>query len=247
MTKYKPSELSKMFGLHSNTIRLYEKIGFITKAERNANGYREFSDVHILQINLCRCIFNHPFMNRQIRAAGNKVIEAAANREIDRCSLYTEQYISAIQKEIETAQKTALILKRWADTEATSETGILYNRRQAAELFGTTTETIRNWERNGLILSNKLGSMSERLFDETDIERLRIIYMLRLAGYSMSAIHRSLSMYDEGYKNRVLSALNLPENGEDLLSVGDRWLNALYNLEHDAMQIPSILKQMEII
>jgi len=155
MTKYKPSELSKIFGLHSNTIRLYEKIGFIAKAEREMNGYRVFSDAHVDQIRICRCIFNHPFMNRQIRMAGNKVIEAAAKCEISSCYLYTKQYINTIQKEIMTAEKTELILKRWVDTETSPDTGILYNRKQVSELFGTTTEAIRNWERNGLILSDK--------------------------------------------------------------------------------------------
>lgn len=247
MTKYKPSELSRMFGLHSNTIRLYEKIGFISKAERDANGYRVFSDVHVYQIKICRCIFNYPFMNRKIRLAGNKVIEAAAKCEIGSCYLYTKEYISTIQKEIAIAKKTALILKRWVDTETTPKTGILYNRRQAADLLGTTKEAIRNWERNGLILSNKSGTIGERIFDEADLERLRIIYMLRQAGYSMSAIHRSLNMYDGGYKNMVLTVLSRPESEEDILSVGDRWLNALRNLEHDAMQIPFILEHMKAI
>ncbi|MGO0862212.1 MerR family DNA-binding transcriptional regulator, partial [Clostridioides difficile] len=42
MKKYKPIELARMFNLHPNSIRFYEEIGYISKAKRKANNYREF-------------------------------------------------------------------------------------------------------------------------------------------------------------------------------------------------------------
>nr|WP_264357521.1 MerR family transcriptional regulator [Dehalococcoides mccartyi] len=112
-------------------------------------------------------------------------------------------------------------------------------------MLGTTAETVRNWERNGLILSNKYGDLNERVFDDSDMERLRIIYMLRQTSYSMSSIHRCLTMYDTGYKDLGLTLLNKPEDEEGLLSAGDHWLNVLNNLEYDAVNILPFINQLE--
>ncbi|MDD3206715.1 MAG: MerR family transcriptional regulator [Lachnospiraceae bacterium] len=122
-----------------------------------------------------------------------------------------------------------------------------YNRKQVANLLGTSVETVRNWERNGLVLSNIYGEMNERLYDDLDMERLRIIYMLRQTGYSMSSIHRCFNMFDTGHKDEGLNLLNKPEDEEYLLSAGDQWLNALHNLENDAVNILPLIDQLKKI
>ena len=50
MTKnriYRPTEIANMYEIHSNTVRLYEKLGFISEARRSNNGYREYTDIHV--------------------------------------------------------------------------------------------------------------------------------------------------------------------------------------------------------
>jgi len=44
MKTYLPSELTHQFHIHSNTVRLYEQWGYISKAERKFNVYREFTE-----------------------------------------------------------------------------------------------------------------------------------------------------------------------------------------------------------
>lgn len=220
---------------------------FIQKADRNANGYRIFSDIQLLQTKICRLIFGHLYSNRQIRQLGYKVIEAAAKCEIVQCRLLAVEYINTIRKEINKAQITSDILSQWMNRETISISKNQYNRRQVANLLGTTVETVRNWERNGLVLSNIYGEFNERLFDDSDMERLRIIYMLRQTGYSMSSIHRCLTMFDTGYKDIGLTLLNKPEDEEYLLSAGDQWLNVLHNLEYDAVNILPLIDQLKKI
>ena len=53
MTTYKTTEVATIIGIHPNTVRLYEKLELIPKAERLKNGYRVFTDFHIEQ---CRLI-----------------------------------------------------------------------------------------------------------------------------------------------------------------------------------------------
>ena len=71
--------------------------------------------------------------------------------------------------------------------------------------------------------------------------------MLRQTGYSISSIHRCLTMFDTGYKDIGLILLNKPEDEENLLSAGDHWLSVLNNLEHDAVNILPLIDQLENI
>lgn len=51
---YSTSQIAKIIGIHPNTVRLYEDIGFITTPIRKSNGYRIFTDLHIDQFRLAR-------------------------------------------------------------------------------------------------------------------------------------------------------------------------------------------------
>ena len=109
MKKYTPTELAGMYHIHPNTIRLYERLGYIAKSERAANNYRIFTQLHVLQIKICRCIFGYPFTNRNIRNAGNEVMWASAKQDWSIGRQNAEQYIQAIRQEINTAHKTIAI------------------------------------------------------------------------------------------------------------------------------------------
>ena len=54
MTTYRTSEIAKQAGLHPNTIRFYEEIGFLTKPVRSPNGYRVYTPLHLEQVQLIR-------------------------------------------------------------------------------------------------------------------------------------------------------------------------------------------------
>ncbi|SKC84603.1 MerR family DNA-binding transcriptional regulator [Maledivibacter halophilus] len=94
--KYNVSDLSKMFDIHPNTVRLYEKLGFIWQAQRNKNNYRVFNKLHVMQIKVCRSIFGYPFTNRRIRNSGNEILWAIAKKQWDTAKQYTHSYIKII-------------------------------------------------------------------------------------------------------------------------------------------------------
>jgi len=246
---YKPIELANLYSIHSNTIRLYERLGYISPADRNRNNYREFNKLHVLQVKICRCIFGYPFTNRRIRNAGNEVMWASAKKQWDLGKQCSHDYTKAIKQEYDLARKTADVLQNWANSKKAtkfSEEQKSLSRKEIAELFGVTVEAVRNWERNGLIFSDMSGSNNEKLYTDVDMERVRVVYMLRQAGYSIAAIHHSISMYDRGQSNMVLPALNNP-NPDDLISVGDRWLYELSKLMDAAQKIPSIFNEMKTL
>ena len=243
MKKYTTIELAKIYHIHPNTIRLYERLNYISIPERAANNYRIFTDLHILQIKICRCIFGYPFTNKNIRNAGNEVMWASARQEWNMGKQKAERFI---EQEIKIAKRTAIILNQWANTAApkkNTDSDNYLSRKQIADHFAITVETVRNWERNRLIFSIRKGAKGEQLYSSTDLGRTSIIYMLIQAGFSIAAIQRSLTMYENGHINEIVTVLNNPEY-EELVSVGDRWIHELERLNTAAQTIPSIFDEL---
>ena len=52
MQTYTTAAVARRVGVHPNTVRLYETIGWITSPARRPNGYRVFTEKHILQLRL---------------------------------------------------------------------------------------------------------------------------------------------------------------------------------------------------
>ena len=54
-TRYlRTSDIAKAIGVHHNTIRLYEQLGFLPPIPRGDNGYRLFTERHLDQARLIR-------------------------------------------------------------------------------------------------------------------------------------------------------------------------------------------------
>lgn len=243
---YQPIDLARMFDVHPNTIRLYEKSSYISKAARNQNGYREFTELHVLQLQICRCIFGYPFTKRHIRDTGNNLLHSIAKLDWRMSRNAYEKYIEAIRQEIILAERAGEILLDWSNSKSDSAKKIAskkYSRKEVAEMFGVTIEAVRNWERNGLVHAIDSEAAKRALYSEEMLDRFYVIYMLRQSGYSISAIHRSMRNFDQREHTNVLNSLHQPDQVE-LISVGDRWLYELKKLEKNGTDIPEIIDQL---
>lgn len=247
---FSTSQLAEMFDLHPNTIRLYEHLGYISPAQRKNNNYRSFTKLHVLQVKICRCIYGYPFFNKRIRDTGNKIMWASGKRQWDKGEYYTKEYIELIKHEIEIANNTAAMLKVWTIKKFNNQNFLdenSFSRRQVAELFRITVETVRNWERNDLIHSDDTGKFGEKLYSQAMFKRIQVIYMLRQAGYSVVAIHNSLKTLDTGDLDMIITALDTPPTENDIISVGDRWIYELKKLYNAAQNIPIIFEQISLL
>lgn len=251
MKKYNVTKLARLFEVHPNTIRLYERIGYIGKAVRKENNYREFTQKHVVQLKISRLVMAYPFTNQNIRNTGKSVISAVVSEEIDKAKLLAAEYIACIQKEIDLAEETERQLRIWvegkekeAEIEETDKTDKHLTRREIASWLGVTTEAVRNWERNELMHASGRGENHEVYFSLADKQRIRIIYMLRQRGYSMSAIYKCMQLYDGGCEKEILSVLHTA-NKEELLSAGDEWIITLKEVKNAAVQIPELIEALE--
>ena len=156
-----------------------------------------------------------------------RIIKAAVSFDLKKVNERTKEYIDLLKKEYAVAEKTASILENWVNKPKETVNKQKFNKKETALMIGVTEEVLQNWERNGLIEVPREGKNHTRFYRDVEVERLRIIYMLRQAKYSIAAIHQSLKAYDEGNRTGVLLALNHPVEDDFWVSVGDRWLSGL--------------------
>lgn len=96
---YKTAEVAERIGVHSNTVRLYEKLKLIPEAGRMPNGYRVFTDYHIEQFKLARTAFKVEVLQNGLRKKIINVVKLSARGELQEAINCTKDYLSQIKQE----------------------------------------------------------------------------------------------------------------------------------------------------
>ena len=243
LKKYSTSEVAAIVGIHPNTVRLYEEWGLITKPERQKNGYRIFTDLHIKQIKLARTAFQIEIMQNGLRKKIIEMVKTAATGDYDRAILLTEEYLKQLQQEQYNAEEAIQvvhdILSGSEDTEM-----LCMKRKEVSEYLNISMDTLRNWEMNGLI-QVKRRQNGYRVYTNDDIKRLKIIRSLRCANYSLESILRMLQQLLHNSNTDIRAALNTPKSDEDIISVCDRLILSLTTAEENARKIINMLYEMK--
>ena len=219
-TKQRPlrtAEVARAVGEHPNTVRLYEEWGFLPPIPRGPNGYRLFTTEHVDQMRLARTALQWPY------PGGKDPVLALVFRA--------------------EAEAAAEFLDQWARGVPADATAEPLRIGQVAERLGVTIDTLRSWERNGLIAVPRDPRSGYRRYSAADIGRLRVIRLLRQAGYSCMAILRMFLRLQHGLDD-VRHALDTPSPDEDVYTAADRWQSALRDQERRAQDVIAQLRAM---
>lgn len=228
------SQIAALFGLHPNTIRLYEDLQFISAPERKQNGYRVFTNEHAKQIEIVRIALRAEVLQNGLRKQAIKIIQSVAERDIEKALRYVDEYIENIEREIQFSSEAVRIVKAVLSDIPLESKKVLLTRKQTADHLHITIDTLRNWELNGLI-EIKRKENGYRAYNETDLSILTVIRELRTANYSLSAILRMLTALRRNQNIDVEKVLNTPEDSEFIISVCDKLKTSLFSVKKDAV------------
>ena len=236
------SDVARAAGVHPNTIRVYEKWGFLPPIPRSANGYRAFTAEHVAQVRLIRLALRHPYPGG--RPLVVKLVRRAASGDLGGALESAYTYLARVRAEHVRAEAATELLERWAVGAAADATPEPVGIGDAAKLLGVTRDVLRNWERNGLLRVPRDPRNGYRLYGAPEIGRLRVIRMLRRAGYSTMAILRMVLLLDQGQTEGLPRVLDTPRSDEDVLSAADRWLSTLAESEGRCREVIAHLEEM---
>lgn len=245
MPRYlRTSEVAQRVGVHPNTVRLYEDKGFLPSIPRSQSGYRLFTARHVDQMRLAHLALQWPYP-----PGGQEVVMAlvrcAANGDLSRAKELAHRHLANIRVELARAEAAVEYLDRWAHGRRFEPVEDKLTIGQAASRLGATADQLRNWDRSGLLDVPRDPETGYRSYGPAEIGRLRVIRMLRQAGYSLMAILRMLRQLDAGETGRLREALDTPGEDEGIETVADRWLTTLAEQEKQAQAIIEQLSRMD--
>lgn len=243
MNTYSTTEVAKSVGIHPNTVRMYEEWGLIPQAERKSNGYRVFTDFHIEQLRLARLAFQIEYLQNGLRKKVVDTVKLSANRDFDKALLFAKDYQRQIRREQINAEEAIRIAKQVISGKSAEHT-VYLKRKEVSDYLNISMDTLRNWERNGL-LQVKRKQNGYRVYTGDDIERLKMIRVLRLANYSLEAILRMLNALEQNPLVNIKQVLNTPQNDSDIVSVCDRLIVSLQDAEKNAGKMIDIISGMK--
>ncbi|HVN55028.1 MAG TPA: MerR family transcriptional regulator [Anaerolineaceae bacterium] len=238
------SDLAREVGMHPNTVRRYADWGMIPPVERSPAGYRRFTRRHLDCLRLVQLLYYNQYAGKPIRRSGIQIIQTAVEGDLGGALELAYRHLALVQSERAQADVAASLLERWAFGVPADATGQPLQIGQAARLLGVTVDTLRNWERNGLIHIPRSPANGYRRYGATEISRLRVIRMLSRVGYSLSAVLRMLLQLDQGETADLRRALDTPRSDEDAYLASDRWISTLTEQEHRARAAIELVESM---
>ena len=247
MPSLRTSDLAVAVGVHPNTVRLYEEWGYLPPIPRSSSGYRLFTPQHLEQMRLARLVLGSPWPGRIIRRSGLDMVKRAAQGELDSALTLAHQHQAMVLAERDQAEAAVDFLDLWAQGRTPSETVHSLRIGQAARLLDLSIDQLRNWERNGLVKVPRDLASGYRRYGPPEIGRLRVIRVLRLAGYSMMSILRMLNYLDQGGQGDLRRVLDTPPPDDDIVYVTDRWLSTLAELEQTADRVIAQIEKMRTL
>jgi DNA-binding transcriptional MerR regulator len=236
------AEIANAVGIHPNTVRLYEELGFLPPIPRSASGYRLFTQAHLEQMRLARIALKEPYTGDKRLAIA--LVQKAAAAELDNALVLAQQYLDQVRGQQAEAGAAVEFVDRWLGGAVFESVERPLQIGEAARLLGISTDVLRNWDRDGLIDIPRTPQNGYRRYGVVEIGRLRVIKMLRQAGYSMMAVLRMMHALDQGRAETPRHLLDTPPPDEDVYAAADRWLSALDQQELRAVAIIQKLHEM---
>lgn len=254
MKYFKTSEVAKAVGLHPNTIRLYEQWGLLPEISRTAAGYRLFTQEHMDQVKLVRLVLKCTVFGREIKHTAYEIIKLSAHSDYSEALGRAGRLEALLRNECRQAEEAEHFLEEWgsrrytfaggngqstagtnaapapASPTAPTASNAGLSRNDAAKMLDITPDTLRDWERNGLISIPRDSRNGYRRYGADDINKLRVIRVLRRSNYSNMAILRAIQKLEAGSAEGLMEVLDSPETDEErgYLCFTDTLLTSLY-------------------
>jgi len=208
-------------------VRNYEASGFIPPVERSPSGYRLYTELHLAAIKTARILVGGYGWQRS-RAIMRAVHEGKLSVAL---ALIDERHAELAKKRLQIEQTLAALHALAVQPTALPSTR--HPRRfrvgEAAGEVGVRVSALHFWEQQGLLHPVRDQSSRYRLYDEQQMRRLRVVVMLREAGYGFDVIHTTLDELAAGRPEKAIVAVE--KRREELMKASWACIEALASFQ----------------
>jgi len=247
MRPLRTSDIARATGIHPNTVRKYEEIGFLPRPLRAPNGYRQFTERHVDQVRLILVLMRCTWLGGTIRETALETVVRSAEGDFAAAKEAAANLLAQVVGERDRAEQAAELLAEWAARQ-TPDAGTLpegMNIKEAAAYLHVTAHTLRNWDRNRLVLVPRHPDSGYRVYGPAELRRLMVIRALRRAGYNLMSILNMFRQLEADPAIDPRAAIDsLPPGEEDIYHSTYRWLTKVKVFEEYARDVVARVEEM---
>lgn len=200
-------DLAREVGLSAQQVRNYEASGLLPPAERDANGFRRYTERHLGALRTVRAMMAGGYDGASILA----IMRAAHEGDVDAALALVDARHAVLDRQRRQVEVTLEAIGA-LNQGNTSKPGVRWSERltigDAAKAVGVRTSALRFWEREGLIGPARDPHSGYRQFDGREMKRLEVVVLLRRANYRFEAIRSVLDELSFGKPESSLRAVD---------------------------------------
>jgi DNA-binding transcriptional MerR regulator len=206
---FRPIDLAHAVGMSPQTVRRYERMGFLPPAERTSTGQRRYGPRHVQAMQTARAmIVGYGWQHAlEIMRAAHQGDLAAMLVLVDACHAALARRREEID-EVLTALRTLRAGEAGQDALAPAWHGLpALTISEAAHHAGVRSSAIRFWETQGLLQPDRDRTSRYRRYRPEQVSQLQMVVLLRNGGYGFEAIRSVLAELSADKPEQALAAL----------------------------------------
>lgn len=181
---YRPIDIARRLGVSASSLRHYEDWGLLPPVERGDNGYRRYTETHLLYFECIRAL--SVGFGMELTA---DVMKRLRRGDVDDALWVVNEALVELQRRKRMAEETILAL----DSIEPVELDVKGQRKtmtigDVSKQTGVAASAIRHWERMGLVDPPRGDRNGYRLYGPAEVRQIRIIATLRMSVWSLETV-----------------------------------------------------------
>jgi DNA-binding transcriptional MerR regulator len=187
MAYFRPADLAQEHGISPQTVRNYERDGFLPPAERTDTGYRRYTERHAAALRAYRALVPaHGY------AEGGTIMRAVTDGRLNDALTAIDRSHAELLRDRGTLDAVGEVLAHltrrsdgaWRAPKHTQPFSI----GELAHRLGVSVATIRKWAAVGVLAPDRRPETGHRTYDADDIRDAELAHFLRRGGYPLELI-----------------------------------------------------------
>ena len=209
-------------------VRNYEASGLIPKAKRSPSGYRLYTQQHLAALKTVKSMV--PGYGWQRTPA---IMQAIHRGDLSAAlAIIDKHHAELASKRLQVEQTLSALGTLAAQSDSLQSFHPSQGVRvgEAAKQVGVRVSALHFWEQQGLLHPVREQYSRYRLYDEQQMRRLRVVALLRDAGYLFDVIQSVLEELAAGRPEKAIIAVE--KRSEELTRTSWACIEALTSFQH---------------
>ncbi|QBD76762.1 MerR family transcriptional regulator [Ktedonosporobacter rubrisoli] len=198
-------DLARAAGISVQQVRNYEASGLLPPASRSKSGYRLYTQRHLAALTTARNMLAGYGWQRT-----PGIMNALHQGDLSAALTTIDQRHAELANKRHECEQTLAALHMLA-TQSTPAPSLRHPQAlrvgEAARQVGVRVSALHFWEQQGLLQPKRDRSSRYRLYDEEQMSRLRVVALLREAGYPFKVIQAVLDEMAAGRPAKAIVAV----------------------------------------